>query len=37
VGSILETVPSRLLVTHTDPNPTATAVGPVPTLTESVT
>ena len=33
LGSILETVPSRLFATHTAPDPTATAVGSLPTLT----
>ena len=36
-GSMRDTVPSRLLATHTDPKPLARAVGPVPTWIDAVT
>jgi hypothetical protein len=36
-GSIRETVPSRLLVTHTEPKPVVIALGQVPTLIDWIT
>src|SRR5262245_52480965 len=36
-GSIRLSVPSLLLVTHTEPSPTATPVGPLPTRTVPTT